>query len=109
MTTMKSLILTGALALSGMTLASAKTYNVNLIAPATAGAVQLKAGEYKLNIDGRVAKFTSVETNKTVLLPVRFDNGMISYGRTALDLKTVDGVQHIDSIQLEDSNSKIEF
>ena len=109
MTTMKSLILTGALALSSMTLASAKTYNLNLIAPATAGTVQLKAGQYKLNIEGRVAKFTSVETNKTVLLPVRFDNGMISYDRTALDQKTVGGVQHIDSIELEDSNSKIQF
>lgn len=110
MTTMKSVILAAALGLASMTFASAKTYNVVLSAPTTAGNVQLAAGAYKLNVSGHLATFTSVDTNKSVMMLVRYNNsGLARYEHTAVDTKNENGVQKIQGIELEDSGSKLEF
>jgi len=109
MTTMKSMILAGALALSSMTLASAKTYNVRLNENTSAGTLELKAGDYRLNVEGQVATFTNVETNRSILLLVRVANGPETFDHTAIGTKSVDGVQRMESIELENSNNKLEF
>ena len=109
MTKMKSMILAGALALSSVALAGPNTYNIHLNEQAVAGGTQLNAGEYRLNVSGHVAKLTNLETNQSVFLLIRVENGLDTFGHTAIDLKKVDGVQHLESIELEDSNSRLEF
>jgi hypothetical protein len=106
---MKSIILAAALGLSGMTFASAKTYNMVLSQPATAANVQLAAGRYMLNVQGHIATFTNTATNKSVMVQVRLDNASAAYEHTAVELKKVDGSQQIESIELEDSTNKLEF
>ncbi len=109
MKNMKTIILAAALGLSSMTIASAKSYNMVLSTPATAGETQLAAGSYKLNVQGSVATFTNLDTNKSVMVLFRLDSTTSSYERTAIDLKSVDGSQRIESIELENSGNKLEF
>jgi len=109
MTNMKSLILAAALGLFSMTIASAKTYNMTLLTPAKAGNTQLAAGAYKLNVQSNFATFTNIDTNKSVIVLFRLDSAHTSYERTAVDLKNEDGSQRIESIELENSNNKLEF
>jgi len=109
MTNMKSILLAAALGLSSMTIASATSYNMVLSAPSKAGSVQLAAGIYKLNVEGRFATFTNVQTNKSVMVLYRRDTTNESFEHTAVDLKNEGGSQRIESIELENSNSKLEF
>jgi hypothetical protein len=62
--TIKSLLLIGTLALAGI--ASAKTYDITLIAPAKAGALELAAGAYSVNVLGSIAVFTNVENRQEI-------------------------------------------
>lgn len=109
MTTMKSIILAAALGLSSMTFASAATYNVVLNSTTKAGATKLAAGTYKLNVEGRIATFVNVETNKTVMVLVRRLSSNSTFERTAVELKAVEDGQLLESIELENSNSVLEF
>ena len=67
--TTKSLLFIGTLALASI--ASAKSYDIVLSAPAKAGAVQLSAGEYSLKVQGSNAVFTNVDTGKSFTAPVK--------------------------------------
>ncbi len=109
MTTMKSVILSAALGLCSLTFASAKSYNVVLTAPAAAGAFQLSAGAYTLNVDGRIATFTNVETNKSVMIVVRQDAATRAFDRTAVDVKDENGAARLESIELAGSTNVLEF
>ena len=109
MTTMKSLLLAAALGLSAMTIASAATYNVVLAAPTKAGNAQLDPGSYKLNVNGRIATFTNIDTNRAVMVVVHLDNSSALFNRTAVEFKDEDGAQRIESIELENSVNKLEF
>ena len=60
----KSLLLIGTLALAGI--ASAKSYDITLAAPAKAGGVQMAAGNYEVKVVGNgFAVFTNVETARS--------------------------------------------
>lgn len=111
MTTIKFALFTAALGLSSLAFAGTKTYNLKLSGPALAGAVQLAPGSYKLNINGsgHVATFTNMDTNQSVMVLVRQNLGLRSFDHTALDLKNENGSQRIEGIELEDSNSTLEF
>jgi hypothetical protein len=109
MTTMKSILLAAALGLSSLTFATAATYNFQLASPANAGAAKLDAGSYKLNLNGRIAVFTNVETSKSVMVFVREGSAGQRLERTALELKNENGVDRLESIELEDSSNTLEF
>jgi len=109
MMTMKSILLAAALGLSGLTFASAGTYNIQLMSPTKAGTAQLAAGSYKLNLNGRIATFTNVETNKSVMVVVREGVSSRRFGRTAIELKDENGAERLKSIDLGDSSSTLEF
>lgn len=109
MTTMKSLLLATALGLASMTFASAATYNLTLAAPTKAGAVSLDPGAYMLRYDGHIAYFTNVETNKSVMVVPQRDSSLVQFDRTRIELKDDAGSQRMQSIELENSNSKLEF
>ena len=111
MTTMKSVILSAALGLSTLTFASATTaYKLVLSQPSQAGKAQLAAGAYRLTVNGSIATFTNVETNRSVMLMIRNDRTAgENFDKTAVETKDENGVRHIESIELGDSNSKLEF
>jgi len=99
----KSLLLIGTLALAGI--ASAKSYDIVLSAPTTAGSVQLAAGEYTLKVQGTNAVFTNVENGKKVTAVVKVENGAKKFDQTAVDSTN----NKITAIELGGSSTVLEM
>lgn len=107
--TIKSALFAAALGLSSLTFASAETYTVTLTQPVVAGCAQLSAGAYKINVDGHFVVFTNVETKKTVMAYVRKGVTPRPVEATTIEMKDENGARRIESIQLEDSVTSLEF
>ena len=105
--TTKSLLLIGTLALASI--ASAKSYDITLTAPAKAGSLQLAAGEYSVNVLGSVAVFTSAETGKKFIAVVKSEDAGKRFDATAVDCNSKDGAEHITSVELGGSSTKLEL
>jgi hypothetical protein len=105
--TTKSLLLIGTLALAGI--ASAKSYDIVLSAPAKAGSVQLAAGEYSLKVQGGNAIFTSVDTGKSFTTAVKSEDAGKKFNATAVDTSSSSGADQITAIELGGSSTKLEL
>jgi hypothetical protein len=103
-----SLLIVGAVALSSVALASAKTYEITLPSPAKAGAVELKPGKYKVKIEGSQAVFTDAH-NKSVTVPATVENADKKFGSTSLETASHDGIDTIQAIDLGDSNTRVKL
>ena len=107
---MKSVVsFAGILALSAVAFAASKSYDIKLASPAQFGNVQLKAGEYKVKVDGTNATFVPTGANKGVSVPVKVDAGGLKYQYTAVETSGAAGAEKIDAIQLGGTKTKIEF
>jgi hypothetical protein len=98
-----------ALALSSLTVLSAKTYEIILSAPTKAGNVTLKAGQYKLKVDGTNATFTDVNTSKSFTTPVKVENGDKKFEDTRVQSKKDGETDSIQEIDLGGSKTKLGF
>jgi hypothetical protein len=105
--TTKTLLIIGTLALAGI--ASAKSYDIVLSAPAKAGSVQLAAGAYSLRVQGGNAVFTSVETGKSFTAAVKAEDAGKKFATTEVDCNAKDGVDQITTIELGGSSTKLEL
>jgi len=106
---MKKLALIGVLALSCLSIASAKSYEITLSGPTKAGNVQLKAGLYHLKIDGSNAVFTDVDSAKSFTVPVKVENTDKKFDQTKVDATKDNGTAVINDIELGGSKTKVEF
>ena len=109
MTTIKAIIFTAALGLSTLCFAGPKTYNITLGQNTVAGDTRLSAGAYQLSVNGAIATFTNMDTNKSVMVMVRPELGFRSFERTAVDVKTENGADRLQYIQLQDSSNTLAF
>jgi hypothetical protein len=107
--TKRSLLLLGVLAMSFLSIASAKSYNIAFTGPTMVGSTQLAAGEYTLKVEGSNAVFTNVDSNKSVTAPVKIENADKKYGVTSVETTQEGDAQHIKDIQLGGSNTKLDF
>ena len=107
--TTRSLLIVGALTLSSLGIASAKSFDIILGAPAMAGDTELKAGEYKLKVDGNQAIFTDTQSSKSFTVPVKVENGDHKFGQTSVETTSQKGMDSIQTIDLAGSNTKLEF
>jgi hypothetical protein len=105
--TSKSLLLIGTLALAGI--ASAKSYDIVLSSPTTAGTVQLAAGEYSLKVQGSNAIFTNVDTGKSFTTAVKSEDAGKKFAATAVDTTNNNGSDKITAIELGGSSTKLEM
>ncbi len=105
--TTRSLLIVGALTLSSLGIASAKSFDVILGAPAMAGSTELKAGEYKLKVEGTQATFTEAQTSKSITVPVKIENGSKKFGYTSIESTNNGGMDTIKAIDLADSNTRL--
>ncbi len=104
---MKWLYLFGIL---GLAVASAKTYDVSMSAPATVGTVQLAPGDYRLAVNGSKAVFTSIkDSHKTFETNVKVENADKKFPFTAIESRKVEGRNHVDNIELGGTKLKLEF
>jgi hypothetical protein len=104
----KSLIVVGSLALFSL-IASAKTYEIALSSPALAGTVQLSAGAYHVKVNGNNATFTNLDNEKAYTVPVKIEQAPKKFEQTAVDTSTQSGADHLQSIELGGSTTKLEF
>jgi hypothetical protein len=105
----KSLLIAGALTLASLGMASAKSFDVILSAPATAGTTELKAGEYKLKVEGSQAVFTDVQSSKSFTVPVKVENTDPKNSQTMVETSKLNGMDNISAIHLGGSTTKLEF
>lgn len=107
--TVKSLLLTGVLAISSITLANAKTYEISLAGPTKAGSITLKPGQYRLKVDGNTATFTFVENSKQFTTPVKIETSDKKFDDTRVDASKDGGTDVIKDIELGGTKTKLEF
>src|ERR1017187_9458078 len=105
----RTLLLTAALAIFTLSVASAKTYDILLSSPTKAGNLQLKAGEYRLTVNGTKAIFTDVNTTKTFTTVVKVENSDTKFGDTKIDASTEGSTSVITDIELGGSKTKTDF
>jgi hypothetical protein len=106
---LRSMMLSGALALSSVALLSAKTYDIVLSAPSQAGSLQLPQGEYRLKLEGTTAVFTNVENGKRFTTPVKLESGPKKFDETAVESTEQNGTSHIRAIELGGSTTQVDF
>jgi hypothetical protein len=107
--TTKSLFMVGALALASMSIASAKSYDIVLTSPASAGHLQLKAGEYTLKVQNGQAVFTDVQSGKKFTAPVKMENAAKKFDMTAVDTTKQGDADQIRTIELGGSTTELQF
>ncbi|HMD70832.1 MAG TPA: hypothetical protein VKF41_05780 [Bryobacteraceae bacterium] len=107
--TIKSLLLSGTLAIASLSIASAKRYDIRLTSPTKVANIALKAGEYTLKLEGANAIFTDVESGKTYTAPAKIEKAAKKFDVTAVETDKKADVEHIQSIDLGGTTTKIEF
>jgi hypothetical protein len=106
--TKKSLLFIGALALSTVSFASTKSYEVLIVTPTQAGATQLAAGEYRLQVEGSNAIFTNIDTNHSFVAPVQIEATQ-KHQMTAVETKKDGSNTRITCIDLGGSTETLQF
>ena len=107
--TKRTLFLLGVLAMSIVSIASAKSYNIAFNGRTMVGKTQLPAGDYTLKVEGANAVFTNVDSNKSVTAPVKIESVDTKYGVTSVETTEEGDAQHIRDIQLGGTNTKLDF
>ena len=106
---MKSFVMAGVLAISTLSLASAKSYELSLSGVTKAGNVELKPGQYRLKVDGNNAVFTNVDNAKSVTTPVKVQSTDKKFDVTKVDAQKDGNTDVIKDIELGGSKTKLEF
>ena len=94
-------------AIGGLALAGVKTYTVDLLHPAMLGGTELKAGEYRLQVDGDKVTVHSGKT--TAGAAVREETASTKYKDTTVRLLESGGKQHITEICLGGTTTRLVF
>lgn len=105
----KSLVLSGTLALASLSIASAKSYDIILSSPTQVSNLQLKAGEYRFQLKGNNAIFTNVESGKKYTAPASLKTVDKKYDVTAVDTNRKSDADQMQAIELGGTSTKVEF
>jgi|SRR5580658_1050656 hypothetical protein len=105
--TAKSIFIVGAMTLASLGIASAKSYDIVLNAPAMAGATELKPGEYKIKVEGSQAVFTDAQSAKSFSVPVKVENSDKRFDYTSVESSNQGGMDNIQAIDLGGSNTRL--
>lgn len=102
----RSLILFAAL---GLSVASAKTFEITLDTAAKAGSVELKPGKYSLVLmSDTMVRFTSAN-GQALETSAKMSTVEKKFSSTQIDLKQNNGTALIDEIDLGGTKTKIQF
>ena len=97
-------------AILGLSLASAKSYEISVDSVSKVGDQQLKPGSYKVSLTGSTVKFTDENTGKSVETSGTVEsNGKAKFDATALETEQNKGVNTIHEIDLGGTVTKIKF
>ena len=90
-----------------LAVASAESYKITLSQPSTVKGTQLKAGEYRLNLDN--SKLTIVNGKESVEVPVKVETVDKKFDNTAVRYTTVGQKQSISEIRIGGTKTKLVF
>ena len=102
--TKKFILLFAVLALS---VASAETYKVTLFQPTVVQGTELKAGDYRLDVQD--AKVVISKGKQTVEAPVKVENGDQKFNATSVRYGTDNGKYALQEIRLGGTKTKLVF
>jgi hypothetical protein len=105
----KTILLAGVLAILTLSFAAAKTYGITLASPVKAGSLQLKAGDYKLTVDGNKITFLNVKSKQAFTTDGKIENSPKTYDFTRLDTATEGSDTVVKDIEVGGSKIKIDF
>jgi len=105
---MKKVLSITAFALFSLTMLSAKTYDITLVAPTKAGSVQLKPSHYSFRVDGSTVTFKD-ESSKTYSTPVKIETGDKKYDETKVQATKDGDTDRLEDIELGGSKTKLGF
>jgi hypothetical protein len=94
-------------AVLALSIASAETYRVNLNHPSTVKGTELKAGEYKLDVQNGKAVIDNGK--QKVEVPVKVENADQKFGTTSVVYTEENGKRTIHEIQLRGTKTKLLF
>jgi len=106
---MKKFIVVAGLALSSLTVLSAKTYDIVLSNKTKAGSIELKPGSYKLKVEGGNAVFTDTSKGKSFTTPVKVQEGDKKFDDTRVQSVKDGETEKINEIDLGGSKTKLGF
>jgi hypothetical protein len=86
---------------------AASSHRVTLTRPSVVKGTELKAGEYRLNLDD--AKATLVSGKTTVEVPVKIENADTKYESTAVRYAQQNGKSTISEIRIGGTKTRIVF
>lgn len=104
-----SLLFAGVLAILSLSIAAAKTCDVVFTSPTKAGSLQLKAGQYKMKIDGTKITFTEVNSQKSFTTEGKVENATKNFEHTQVDSTTEGTVNVVKDIEVGGSKIKVDF
>ncbi len=97
-------------AILGLSLASAKSYEISVDSVSKVGDVQLQPGSYKVTLDGSKVKFTNQDSGKSVEATGTVENnGKSKFDATALETEQNNGVTTVHEIDLGGTRTDIKF
>jgi hypothetical protein len=106
---MKKLLAISVLAVSSLTMLSAKTYEIVLTAPAKAGTVQLKPGQYSVKVEGSNVTFTDRSSSKSFTTPAKVESTDKKFDDTKVQTTKDGDTDRIEEIDLGGSKTKLGF
>lgn len=104
----RSLLIAGAVAMSTVALASAKTYDITIQQPTKAGDVELQPGQYKLKLENSQAVFTDSH-DKSFTVPAKVENVDRKFPYTSIESANQGGMDTIQAIDLGDSKTQVKL
>src|SRR5579872_1866988 len=86
---------------------AASTYKVTLAEPAIIAGSALKAGDYRITVDGDKATLTTGKTRLEV--PVKVETGSRKFQNTSVESRTQAGKNIVDDIQVGGTSTTLVF
>ena len=109
MNKLKTLVLAGVLAVFTISLAAAKSLEVSFASPTKAGSVTLKAGDYRLSVDGDKATFMELSSLKTFKTDVKVENSDTKFNNTRVVTSSEGGSTVVKQIEIGGTKMKAIF
>jgi hypothetical protein len=88
-----------------MAFASTKSFTVTLFEPATIGGTELKAGDYKCELQDQ--KIVIKHGHETTEAAVKVESGEAKYSSTTVRYANADGKNKVEEIRVGGTNMKI--
>lgn len=97
------------LALTSLSFAGTKHYDVTFGAPAVLGSAEVQTGLYQLSFDGSKVTLVNATTRKSIETTATVQTSEKKYSETIVQSKRVDGKDLVDEIQIGGTKTALDF